>query len=266
MTDQNELNNTADAIADRLLVSTVDLPEGFVVECETSDLKLLAQMLRQKLPVEPYIRDARGMPISARRIPEGSFLIWHGTSLSRADSVLELGFRNNRGGVFFSSNIMMGAYASGARAQREGGEPAIFAASCDFSKFEYGKEFHAENHVTETHYVFRAFIANRIVKYLLTCHGLYSIGKILTEGERFRDNMTDITITQNSGVAGIAYWLNSFLNLDNSRRISEAHPAVGQIKAWIDEQYVGGRTQPITDEELLELITEVLPELRNGKV
>lgn len=260
MADQIESDEIVDAIAERLLASAADLPEGFIIECEIRDLKHLAQMLRRRLPVEPFIRNAKGMPISARRIPEGDFLIWHGTSLSRAESILGSGFRNSRGGVFFSSNIMMSAYASGMRAQREGGEPAILAASCDFSQFQYGKEFWAENHVTETHYVFRAYVANRIVRYLLTCHGLYSIGNIITRASRFRDNLTDIAITQASGRAGIAYWINSFLGLGAPKHISEDHPVVGRIKAWVDEQYASGRMEPITDEEMLNLAKELLPQ------
>jgi hypothetical protein len=259
MMDEIEHNDIVDAIAERLLVPAA-VSEGFIVEYEISDLKPLAQMLKQRLPVGPFIRDARGMPISARRIPEGNFLIWHGTSLSRANSILELGFRNNRGGVFFSSNIMMAAYAAGARAQREGRDQAIFVASCDFNSFDYGKEFWAENHITETHYVFRASIANKIVKYLLTCDGLYSIGKTVNKARMFRDDLTDIAITQSSGKVGIAYWLNGFLDLDGSERISEDHAVVDQIRVWIDEQYANGRIQPITDEEILSLVRELLPE------
>jgi hypothetical protein len=259
MMDQIEHNGIVDAIADRLLVPA-NLPEGFIVEYEISDLKPLAQTLRQRLPVGPSIRNAKGMPISARRIPEGNFLIWHGTSLSRANSILGSGFRNNRGGVFFSSNIMMAAYAAGARAQREGRDQAIFVASCDFSGFDYGKEFWAGNHITETHYVFWASVANKIVKYLLTCHGLYSIGKTVNKARMFRDDLTDIAITQSSGKVGIAYWLNGFFDLDGSERIPEDHTVVDQIKAWIDEQYANGRMQPITDEEILSLARELLPE------
>jgi len=77
MADQIEPNEIVDTIAERLLASAADLPEGFIIEYEIRDLKHLARMLRRRLPVEPFIRDARGMPISARRIPEGDFLIWH---------------------------------------------------------------------------------------------------------------------------------------------------------------------------------------------
>jgi hypothetical protein len=133
------------------------------------------------------------------------------------------------------------------------------------------KNFRPKEFQHQYHYIFRPGIANRIVKYLLTCHGLYSIGKIISETNRFKDDLTNIAITQSSGSTGIAYWLNSFLDLDDSEcslrsptpsayGIPENHPAVGRIKAWVDEQYAGGRMIPITDEEILILAKEYLPE------
>ena len=190
-------------------------------------------------------------------------MLWHGTSLDRANSILELGFKDERGkrGVFFTSTVTITSLrAAQARASTEKCGPAIFAANCDLNTLEYGKEFRVENHIIETHYIFRATIANRIVKYLLTCHGFYSIGKIVT-----RDDFTDIAITQSSGNTGIAYWLNSFLDLDDSECISEYHPVIGQIKAWVDEQYANDRIIPITDEEILILAKEYLPEYFKGK-
>jgi hypothetical protein len=98
------------------------------------------------------------------------------------------------------------------------------------------------------------------VKYLLTLHGLYSIGEVNTEANKLRDDLTDIAITKSSGNTGIAYWLNSFLALDDSNGISQNHPSVIQIKAWVDEQYESGRMIPITDEEMLLLAQQFLPE------
>jgi len=253
-----EFNDIVDAIVDKLLNPANDLTEGRIIEYEMDNLIPLAQMLNSKVSAKPFIRNIRGLPISVNRIPEGDVLLWHGTSLSRANSILESGFKDGRGkrGVFFSSNITKTSLGKAERrASAENSEPVIFAANCDLSTLEYGKDFRVENHIIETHYIFLATIANRIVKYLLTCHGLYSIGKIVT-----KDNLTNIAITQSSGNTGIAYWLNSFLDLDDSDCIPENHPAVGQIKAWVDEQYANGRMIPIADEEILILAKEYLLE------
>ena len=165
---------------------------------------------------------------------------------------MESGFS---GKVFFSSNIWTSLSFAERRALDGHSEPAIFAAIYDLSTLTTGKEFHHRYH-----YIFRPGIASRIVKYLLTLHGLYSIGEVNTEANKLRDDLTDIAITQSSGNTGIAYWLNSFLALDDSNCISENHPSVIQIKAWVDEQYESGRMIPITDEEILGLAQQSLPE------
>ena len=261
-----EFNEIADDIVAKLVNPADDLTEGFIVEYETDDLRPLARMLRQKLPFKPpTIKRIKDEPVSVK-IPESNILIWHGTSLSRADAILELGFIAGRkkGGVYFSSNIMTSMrYAQNASAGHS--TPAIFAAIYDLSKLKQDKEFGVQNHVVEAHYVFRPAVATRIVKYLLTCSGLYYIGKIALPlatriDARFKDNLTEIAITQSSGNTGIAYWLNSFLCLDDSDCIPENHPNVAKIKAWVDEQYEKGRMAPITDEEILILAKEHLLE------
>ena len=245
---RTEFNDTVDAIVDKLLTYTDDLPEGFIIEYEINDMKALAQMLRQKLPLK--LQKVERKP----RIPEGNILLWHGTSLIRADSILESGFRSKKR-VFFSSNIMTSLSFAERRGIDGRSEPAIFAAVYDLGTLRYGKEFQHQYH-----FIFKPGVATRIVKYLLTCRGLYSIGKITTEANRYSDDLTDIAITQSSGNTGIAYWLNSFLDLDDSKCIPGNHPAVAKIKAWVDEQYAEGRMIPIADEELLILAEEYLPE------
>jgi len=188
-------------------------------------------------------------------MPKGNVVLWHGTSLSRAYSILESGFKSKKRGVFFSANIMESLGYAERRASDGHSEPAIFAAIYDLNTLKYGKEFKIQ-----AHYIFKPRVATSIVRYLLTCGGLYSIGKITTEANRFRDDLTNISITQTSGNMGIAYWVNSFLDLDDSECISEKHPAVCRIKEWVDEQYANDRIIPITDEEILILAKEYLPE------
>ena len=247
---QTEFNDVADAIVDTLLNPADDLSGGFVVEYEIGKLKPLAQILVRKLPVRLQRAERRpGKP------PEGDALLWHGTCSRRAESIMESGFRSKKRGVFFSSNIMTSVSFAERRGSDEHSEPAIFAAIHDLGTLRHGKEFRHQ-----FHYVFKPGVATRIVKYLLTCHGLYSIGKIVTEANKFKNDLTDIAITQRSGKAGIAYWLNSFLDLDDPDCIDPDHPSVGRIKDWIDEQYESGRMGPITDEEILNLAREFLPE------
>ena len=199
-----EFDDVVNAIVDRLSNPADDAPETLSIEYEINDLGTLAHRLKQRLRVRRSVQYDRG---GKPRIPEGHVLLWHGTSLARANSILKSGFRSKRRGVFFSSNITESFSYAERRARDGSSEPALFAAVYDLSTLKYGREFRRD-----IHYIFRPRVATRIVKVLLTCHGLHAVGEIVTEADRFRDDLTDIAITQGSDTAGIAYWLTSFLD------------------------------------------------------
>ena len=69
-----------------------------------------------------------------------------------------------------------------------------------------------------------------------------------------------IIITDKSGRAGIAYWLNHYLKLTGDKKITKNHPAVGKIYKKILEQYNKGRTTSISHEEMVALAKRYLPE------
>ncbi len=69
-----------------------------------------------------------------------------------------------------------------------------------------------------------------------------------------------VIITDKSGVAGIAHWVNSHLALDNDRKIDKRHPGLVKIHKWVNEQYEEGRTTSISNEELLDKAKKHLPE------
>ena len=71
----------------------------------------------------------------------------------------------------------------------------------------------------------------------------------------------DVGITDKSGVAGIAYWLNSRLELVGDGKVDKHHHAVTFIKTWVDEQYVNGRTTGISEQEMWQQVEQCLPEL-----
>ena len=70
-----------------------------------------------------------------------------------------------------------------------------------------------------------------------------------------------IIITDKSGRAGIAYWLNHHLKLTGDNKITKNHPAVGKIYKKIMEQYNKGRTTSMSHEEMMALAKRYLPEL-----
>jgi isopropylmalate/homocitrate/citramalate synthase len=69
-----------------------------------------------------------------------------------------------------------------------------------------------------------------------------------------------VIITDKSGVAGIAHWVNSHLDLDADKKIDKRHPGLAKINKWVMEQYEQGRTTSISHGELLEKAKKYLPE------
>jgi hypothetical protein len=69
-----------------------------------------------------------------------------------------------------------------------------------------------------------------------------------------------VIITDKSGVAGIAHWVNSHLGLDEGMKIDKRHPGLAKMHKWVMEQYEQGRTTSISHGELLEKAKKYLPE------
>ncbi len=69
-----------------------------------------------------------------------------------------------------------------------------------------------------------------------------------------------VNITDKSGLAGIAYWVNSYLRLSGERRIDKRHPGIIAIGKWVDEQYAQKRTTAISTQEMVEQVKKHFPE------
>jgi isopropylmalate/homocitrate/citramalate synthase len=69
-----------------------------------------------------------------------------------------------------------------------------------------------------------------------------------------------VIITDKSGIAGIAHWVNSHLGLDADKKIDKRHPGLAKMNKWVMEQYEHGRTTSMSHEELLEKAKKYLPE------
>ena len=69
-----------------------------------------------------------------------------------------------------------------------------------------------------------------------------------------------IAITDKSGVAGIAYWVDMCLGLEGDKRIPKDYPSLMKIKEWVDKEYETGRASAISNEEMLELARKYLPD------
>jgi citrate (Re)-synthase len=68
-------------------------------------------------------------------------------------------------------------------------------------------------------------------------------------------------VTDKSGKAGIAYWINNHLGLVGDNTVDKRHPGISRIHKWITEEYDSGRVTSISNEELEKRVRKYLPEL-----
>ncbi|NLK76082.1 MAG: 2-isopropylmalate synthase, partial [Clostridiales bacterium] len=72
--------------------------------------------------------------------------------------------------------------------------------------------------------------------------------------EKFLNRPVRVAVSNTSGLAGIAHWINSYYNLKDDKAVDKNDGLVKKIKEWVDEEYDNGRITVITDEELVSLV------------
>jgi isopropylmalate/homocitrate/citramalate synthase len=70
-----------------------------------------------------------------------------------------------------------------------------------------------------------------------------------------------VNITDKSGMAGIAHWINTKIDLAKEEKVEKSHPAIAKIYDIITEQYDKGRVTAMSDKEMMALVKRYLPEL-----
>ena len=79
--------------------------------------------------------------------------------------------------------------------------------------------------------------------------------------EKFLNRPALVSVSNTSGVAGIAYWINAYYKLPKEAQVDKNSDLVLALKAWVDREYEEGRVTVLTDEELVAKIESVCEEL-----
>ena len=78
---------------------------------------------------------------------------------------------------------------------------------------------------------------------------------------KFLNRPVLVAVSNTSGLAGIAHWINTYYRLPEEKKLDKSHPLVGKVKEWVDKEYEDGRVTVISDDELLEVIEKSCQEL-----
>jgi isopropylmalate/homocitrate/citramalate synthase len=78
--------------------------------------------------------------------------------------------------------------------------------------------------------------------------------------KKFLNRPVGVMLTNASGLAGIAYWINQHFKLEGENAIDKRDPLCVKIKELIDTQFAEGRQTAMTDKEIYAFINEIAPD------
>ena len=77
--------------------------------------------------------------------------------------------------------------------------------------------------------------------------------------EKILNKPAEVAISNTSGLAGIAYWINKHYSLSGNASVKKQDEIVVKAKAAIDAEYADGRTTLMGDEEIQAIIKSIDP-------
>ena len=83
--------------------------------------------------------------------------------------------------------------------------------------------------------------------------------------ERLLGRPVGVSVNDKSGVAGVALWVNQHLGRKGGDRLDKQHPGIVAMHAAIQGQYAAGRGSGMSQDELLGLARQHLPEVFEGQ-
>ena len=145
---------------------------------------------------------------------------------------------------------MVFEYAS-LRGSLDGMDPRVITDIADYFRKEIGYDI-----PPMTPFVGRKFNETRAGIHadgLLKDEEIYNI----FDTEKLLKRPAKVAINKNSGLAGIAYWINQNYFLRGEDKLDKHSRLVQDLKDWVDDQYDGGRTASLSTEELESKIFEL---------
>ena len=79
--------------------------------------------------------------------------------------------------------------------------------------------------------------------------------------EKFLNRPVLVSVSNTSGLAGIAHWINTYYKLPEEKKLDKECELVKMVKTWVDHEYDEGRVTVITDDELTDVIADCCSKL-----
>ena len=80
--------------------------------------------------------------------------------------------------------------------------------------------------------------------------------------DKFLNRPVLCAVSNTSGLAGIAHWINTYYKLPEERMVDKNSKLVKRIKEEVDAEYESGRVTVMTNDELVSMITQTCMDLK----
>ena len=147
---------------------------------------------------------------------------------------------------------MVFEYAS-LRGSLDGMDPTVITEIAEFFRRDVGYDV-----PDMTPYVGRNFNVTRAGIHadgLMKDQEIYNI----FDTQKLLDRPPAVQISKTSGLAGIAYWINSTFRLPEEKKVGKKDPLVVSLKEWVDKEYEDGRQTVLSNKELESKIESLAP-------
>ena len=158
-----------------------------------------------------------------------------------------LGIGERTGNVPLEAMIM--EYAS-LRGSLDGMDTTVITEIADYFKNNMGYDI-----PPMTPFVGRNFNVTRAGIHadgLLKDEEIYNI----FDADKLLNRPASVSISKTSGLAGIAYWINTNFRLKGDKAIDKKDPLVVLLKEWVDKEYEDGRQTALSNGEIENKIFE----------
>ena len=140
---------------------------------------------------------------------------------------------------------------AGLRGSLDGMDTTAISEIADYFEHEIGYKI-----PPMTPFVGRSFNVTRAGIHadgLLKDEEIYNI----FDTKKILNRSASVMLGKTSGLAGIAYWINENYHLTATEAVDKKDPLVIALKAWIDEEYEGGRQTSLSVPEIEEKIEQL---------
>ena len=167
-----------------------------------------------------------------------------------------LGIGERTGNVPLEAMVM--EYAS-IRGSLDGMDPTVITEIAEYFKREMGYRI-----PPMTPFVGDNFNVTRAG---IHADGLMKDAEIynIFDTEKILNRTAEVAISNTSGLAGIAYWINKHYDLKGDATVTKHDEVVIKVKTLIDGEYMDGRTTLMGDDELYGIVESVSPGFRGKR-